>query len=114
VTLRGVWGWWLFGIIWGLALVGMLQDLLAARRRSILSVFLYLLMGWLVVTAIRPLAHALPMAGMAWLVAGGLSYTIGVVFYALDKKITYGHEIFHFFVLAGSVCHYCTILFYVA
>jgi len=114
VTLRGVWGWWLFGIIWGLALVGMLQDLLAARRRSILSVFLYLLMGWLVVTAIRPLARALPMAGMAWLVAGGLSYTIGVVFYALDKKITYGHEIFHFFVLAGSVCHYCTILFYVA
>jgi hemolysin III len=114
VTLRGVWGWWLFGIIWGLALVGMLQDLLAARRRSILSVVLYLLMGWLVVTAIRPLARALPFAGMAWLVAGGLSYTIGVVFYALDEKLPYGHEIFHFFVLAGSACHYCTILFYVA
>ncbi len=114
VTLRGVRGWWLFGIIWGLALVGMLQDLLAARRRSILSVVLYLLMGWLVVTAIRPLARALPFAGVAWLVAGGLSYTIGVVFYALDEKLPYGHEIFHFFVLAGSACHYCTILFYVA
>lgn len=114
VTLRGAWGWWLFGIIWGLAVVGMLQDLHFARRRNILSVVIYLLMGWLVVVAIRPLASALPAGGLIWMVAGGLSYTFGVVFYALDKKLFYGHEIFHFFVLAGSACHYFTILFYVA
>jgi hemolysin III len=92
----------------------MLQDLLLARRRSILSVVIYLLMGWLVVVAIRPLASALPVGGLIWMVCGGLSYTIGVVFYALDKKLSYGHEIFHFLVLAGSACHYFTILFYIA
>ena len=114
VTLRGVWGWSLFGVIWGLAVIGMLQDLLLARRRSILSVVIYLLMGWSVVVAIRPLASALPVGGLIWMVSGGLSYTIGVVFYALDKKLSYGHEIFHFLVLAGSACHYFTILFYIA
>jgi hemolysin III len=114
VTLRGAWGWSLFGVIWGLAVIGMLQDLLLARRRSILSVVIYLLMGWLVVVAIRPLASALPVGGLIWMVCGGLSYTIGVVFYALDKRLSYGHEIFHFFVLVGSACHYFTILFYVA
>lgn len=114
VTLRGAWGWSLFGVIWGLAVIGMLQDLLLERRRSILSVVIYLLMGWIVVAAIRPLANALPVGGLIWMICGGLSYTIGVVFYALDKKLSYGHEIFHFFVLAGSACHYFTILFYVA
>jgi hemolysin III len=114
VTLRGVWGWWLFGVIWGLAFIGMMQDLLARRRRSVLSVVIYLLMGWLIVVAIRPLAKLLPAAGMAWIIAGGLAYTVGVVFYALDKRIAYGHEIFHFLVLTGSACHYVTILFYIA
>jgi hemolysin III len=114
VTLRGAWGWSLFGVIWGLAVIGMLQELLLARRRSILSVVIYLLMGWLVVAAIRPLASALPVGGLIWMVCGGLSYTIGVVFYALDKKLSYGHEVFHFLVLAGSACHYFTILFYIA
>ena len=114
VTLRGAWGWSLFGVIWGLAVIGMLQDLLLERRRNILSVVIYLLMGWIVVVAIRPLANALPVGGLIWMIFGGLSYTIGVVFYALDKKLSYGHEIFHFFVLAGSACHYFTILFYVA
>jgi len=114
ITLRGAWGWSLFGVIWGLAVIGMLQDLLLERRRNILSVVIYLLMGWIVVVAIRPLANALPVGGLIWMVCGGLSYTLGVVFYALDKKLSYGHEIFHFFVLAGSACHYFTILFYVA
>lgn len=113
VTLRGVWGWSLFGVVWGLAAFGMVQDLLSAKRRHILSVVIYLLMGWLVIFAIRPLARALPGAGMTWLVAGGLSYTLGVGFYALDKRLSYGHEIFHLFVLAGSACHYVTILLYV-
>ena len=71
-------------------------------------------MGWFALFVIRPLAKALPVAGMAWLVAGGLSYTIGVLFYALDKRIPHGHGIFHLFVLGGSACHYITIFFYVA
>ena len=113
VTLRGAWGWSIFGIIWGLALFGIIQDTFFVSGRRILSVVIYLLMGWLALVAIRPLAHALSGAGMAWLVAGGVFYTVGVLFYALDKKIAVGHEIFHFFVLAGSACHYFTILLYV-
>ena len=113
VTLRGAWGWSIFGVIWGLALFGIIQDTLLAEGRRILSVVIYLLMGWLALVAIRPLARALPGAGMAWLVIGGVFYTAGVLFYALDKKISFGHEIFHLFVLAGSACHYFTILLYV-
>jgi hemolysin III len=113
VTLRGAWGWSIFGVIWGLALFGIIQDTLAPGKR-ILSVVIYLLMGWLALAAIRPLARALPEAALAGLVAGGVLYTTGVLFYALDKKISFGHEIFHFFVLAGSACHYFTILLYVA
>jgi hemolysin III len=114
VTLRGAWGWSLFGVVWGLAVVGILQDLLFAKRRGILSVAIYLLMGWIAMVAIRPLSHALPGAGMALLVAGGLFYTSGIVFYALDKKFVFSHGIWHLFVLAGSVCHYFAILLYVA
>lgn len=114
VTLRGAWGWSLFGVSWGLALFGIIQDTLIGRGRRVLSVAIYLLMGWLALIAIRPLAQLLTGAGMAWMVAGGVFYTIGVLFYALDKKISYGHEIFHLFVMAGSACHYVTILAYVA
>lgn len=113
VTLRGAWGWSLFGVVWGLAVIGILQDILFAKRRRILSVVMYLLMGWIAIVAICPLSRALPAAGMTWLVAGGLFYTIGVVFYALDKKLIHGHGIWHLFVLAGSICHYCTIFLYV-
>ena len=114
VTLRGAWGWSLFGVVWGLAVIGILQDLLFAKRRAVLSVAIYLLMGWIAMIAIRPLSHALPGAGMAWLVAGGLFYTIGVVFYALDTRLAYSHGIWHLFVLAGSTCHYFTIFLYIA
>ena len=113
LALRGAWGWSIFGVIWGLALFGIIQDTLAPGRR-ILSVVIYLLMGWLALVAIRPLARALPGAALAGLVAGGVLYTAGVLFYALGKKISFGHEIFHLFVLAGSACHYFTILLYVA
>jgi len=113
VTLRGVWGWSLFGVVWGLAVIGILQDVLFAKRKHILSVVIYLMMGWIAMVAIRPLSRALPGAGMILLVAGGLFYTIGIVFYALDKKFVYSHGIWHLFVLAGSVCHYFTILLYV-
>jgi hemolysin III len=114
VTLRGAWGWSLFGVVWGLAVIGILQDILFAKRRGILSVIIYLLMGWIAMVAIRPLSRALPGAGMTLLVAGGLFYTIGVVFYALDKKIVHSHGIWHLFVLAGSACHFFTIFMYVA
>ncbi len=114
VTLRGPWGWSLFGIVWGLALIGIVQDVLAGKGRRVLSIAIYLLMGWLVIIAFRPLMNALPGTAMLWLVTGGIFYTAGVLFYVLDKKMSYGHEIFHLFVLAGSVCHYCVILFYVA
>lgn len=113
VTLHGELGWWLFGVIWGLAFIGIAQDLFHGGGRRILSVVIYLLMGWLALTAIQPLMTALRGPGVAWLVAGGLFYTVGVLFYALDKRISCGHEIFHFFVLGGSVCHYITILTYV-
>jgi hemolysin III len=114
VTLRGAWGWSLFGIVWGLAIIGIIQDLLHTRGRRIASVVIYLLMGWMALIAIRPLMDALPMMGIVWLIAGGVSYTIGVLFYGLHNKIPYGHEIFHLFVLAGSACHYVMILWYVA
>jgi hemolysin III len=114
VTLRGIWGWSLFGVIWGLAIVGLTQDILLARKRRILSVVIYLLMGWFIVIAIRPLARALPAESMAWIIAGGLSYTLGVLFYVLDKRIHHGHGIFHVLVLIGSACHYVTILLHVA
>ena len=114
VTLRGAWGWSLFGVIWGLAIVGIVQDVFLQTKHRILSVVIYLLMGWLAMAAIQPLARVLPRAGMVWMVAGGVFYTVGVVFYALDKRIPHGHGIFHFFVLAGSICHYITIFRYIA
>jgi hemolysin III len=114
VSMRGVWGWSLFGIIWALAIAGIMQEMLLKSTHRVLSVVIYLLMGWLVVGAIQPLARALAGRGIIWMVAGGLFYTVGVFFYACDKKIRNGHAIFHIFVLAGSVCHYITILFYIA
>jgi hemolysin III len=114
VPLRGAWGWSLFGAVWGLGVIGILQDLLFAKRKGVLSVAIYLLMGWVAMVAFRPLSLALPVAGMTWLITGGLFYTVGIAFYALDKKLVYSHGIWHIFVLAGSVCHYLTVFFYVA
>lgn len=113
VTLRGVWGWSIFGIVWGLALLGIVVDSLPNRGRRILPVVIYLLMGWLVLVSLKPLLAALPMAGFWWLLAGGVCYSGGVVFYAFDRRIPHGHGIWHLCVLAGSVCHYLAIFFYV-
>jgi hemolysin III len=113
VTLRGSWGWSVFGIIWGLAIAGIVQDILLTAKRRFLSVFIYLLMGWLVLIVIRPLARILPSAGFFWILAGGVFYTVGVIFYALDKRMPHGHGVFHFLVLAGSICHYTAVLLYV-
>lgn len=114
VTLRGPWGWTIFGVIWGLVVVGIVVEALPQTRNRILSLGVYILMGWLVLLALKPLLAALPWAGFVWLLVGGLFYTGGVVFYLFDEKIRHFHGIWHLFVLAGSVSHYVTILFYVA
>ncbi len=110
VTLRGAWGWSLFGVIWGLAALGIAQEAWLGKGARILSLVIYVLMGWLCVIAIKPLLAALPPAGFAWLAAGGLFYTVGIIFYALDEKLRHGHGIWHLFVLAGSTSHYLAIL----
>lgn len=113
VTLRGPWGWSLFGVVWGLALVGGLQELRPRNERRILSVVIYVVMGWAIVTALIPLLRALGTPGFIWLVTGGIFYTGGIVFYALDKRLRHSHGVWHLFVLAGSIAHYFAILLYV-
>lgn len=113
LTLQGPTGWWLFGAVWTLALIGMIQDSLPRRGSSrILAILIYLCMGWLVVFALDPLIAALPPAGFWWLLAGGLFYTVGVIFYVLDDYYPWCHGIWHLFVLAGSISHYFTILLF--
>ncbi len=114
VSLRSSWGWWLFGVIWGLALLGIAQEIWLARGARVLSLVIYVLMGWLAVVVILPLWHALTPAGFTWLAAGGVFYTLGIVFYATDHKVRHGHGLWHLFVLAGSACHFFTMLLYVA
>ncbi len=114
VTLRGPWGWSLFGVVWGLALIGIVQEYVYAKGARILSLVIYVAMGWLVVIGIKPLIAALEWDGFLWLAAGGLCYTGGIAFYATDHKLRHGHGIWHLFVLAGSSCHFVAILFYVA
>lgn len=113
VTLRGPWGWSLFGLVWGLAVLGSLQELKFKRSRRILSVVIYVVMGWVALVALVQLLHALGPTGFAWLVAGGLFYTIGIVFYVIDTRLTHAHGIWHLFVIAGSAAHYVAILHYV-
>jgi hemolysin III len=114
VTLRGSWGWCLFGAVWGLALVGIVQELAIAKGQRVLSLVIYLMMGWLALIGIKPLIAALSWDGFLWLAAGGLFYTVGIVFYATDHKVRHGHGVWHLFVLAGSICHYLAVLYYVA
>lgn len=115
VTLRGPWGWSLFGIVWGLAVLGIVVDSLHGRNaRRILPIVIYVLMGWIALVALGPLIKALPRSGLLLLVGGGLFYTAGIVFYAMDARVRHAHGIWHLFVLAGSLCHYLAILLYVA
>lgn len=113
VTLSGPWGWSLFGVVWGLAVLGSLQELWFKKGARILSVVIYIVMGWTALVAIVQLYHALGPAGFAWLVAGGLFYTVGIIFYVLDTRLRHAHGIWHLFVLAGSAAHYIAILFFV-
>lgn len=112
VTLNGAWGWTIFGIVWGLTAVGTVLQLSPARHVKALMVTLYLLMGWTVIIAIKPLLANFAAGGLGLLVAGGLAYSFGVIFYA-NKRIPFNHAIWHLFVLAGAICHYFAVLFYV-
>jgi hemolysin III len=114
VTLRGPWGWTIFGIIWALALVGILKDVFFHGRYRVMSVVLYVVMGWLVVIAFAPLQRALPTQGIVWLVAGGVVYTAGIVFYALSKRVAHTHGMWHLCVMGGSTCHYMVVLEHIA
>lgn len=109
VSLRGNWGWTLFGIIWGLTVFGIIFKIFFVNRLNILSTFIYLFMGWLALIAINPILAQVPVSGILWLVAGGFAYTFGVIFYLLDR-VPYYHTVWHLFVLAGSVCHYFAVV----
>ncbi|MEJ2199590.1 MAG: hemolysin III family protein [Desulfuromonadaceae bacterium] len=112
VSLRGAWGWSLFGTVWGLAIGGVIFKAFMTHRLQILAPVFYIAMGWIAVIAFKPLLTVLTPAGMGWLLAGGVAYTGGIIFYAWDR-IPYNHAIWHLFVLLGSSCHYFSVLWYV-
>lgn len=113
-VLRGTWGWTLFGLVWGLAVAGVVLKAFEKSSHPILSTGLYLLMGWLIIIAVDPLIARVPTAGLLWLIAGGLSYTAGVAFFATDSRLPYGHLIWHLFVMMGTACHYFAVFWYAA
>ncbi|PID38910.1 MAG: hemolysin III [Deltaproteobacteria bacterium] len=112
VTLRGTWGWSLFGLLWGLALLGVFKTLLFPGRLKALTIGVYLLMGWLGMIAFKPLFAALSFGGFAWLVGGGVLYSGGVLFY-VRKSLRHHHAIWHVFVIAGGVCHFIAVIGYI-
>ncbi|MBC7419400.1 MAG: hemolysin III family protein [Bdellovibrio sp.] len=114
VTLRGVWGWSLFAIIWTLALAGIIQEIYLGKKTRRYSLIIYLLMGWLIVVAMKPLISSLAPAGLWWLIAGGLSYTVGVIFFVMDEKVRHFHGVWHLFVMGGSICQFVCLYLYVA
>ncbi|MCQ4275776.1 PAQR family membrane homeostasis protein TrhA [Stutzerimonas degradans] len=113
VTLAGPWGWTLFGVVWSLALIGMLQEIKPRSEARILSLVIYAVMGWIVLVAVKPLLAALGSAGFAWLLAGGICYTVGIVFFVFDERFRHWHGIWHLFVMGGSLLHFIAVLFYV-
>lgn len=112
ITLRGPWGWWIFGINWTLAALGIIYELTLAHRTRTPSMIIYVVMGWLIVVALKPLTAALSTAAMVWLTLGGILYTVGIVFFLFDEKVRHFHGIWHLFVLGGSACQYFCILLY--
>ena len=113
VTLHGPWGWSLFGIVWGMAVIGMLQEIKPRSEARILSIVIYAVMGWIVLVAVKPLLAALGTAGFVWLATGGVMYTVGIIFFALDHRLRHAHGIWHLFVIAGSLMHFVAIAHYV-
>ena len=110
-VLFGGWGWTLFGLVWGVAVAGIVLKAVAGIRFRIFSTLLYIAMGWLIVIAIKPLMASMDPAGLIWLLAGGLAYTLGTIVYAI-RGVRYSHFVWHLFVLAGSACHFVAVLGY--
>ena len=111
-VLRGTWGWTLFGVVWSLALLGIVLKVLTKARDSWLSTALYLAMGWLILIAIKPMLMHVSNWGLFWLLSGGIAYSLGVIFFALDGKLRYAHFIWHLFVIAGTTCHFFAVLWH--
>lgn len=111
-VLRGPWGWTLLGLIWTLAAAGVVLKLARGVRYPVLSTTLYVLMGWVLLIAVRPLSLRMPSAGLLWIFLGGVAYTGGVFFYAMDARLRYSHFIWHLFVLTGTVLHFFAVLWY--
>ncbi|QLY27489.1 hemolysin III family protein [Bdellovibrio sp. KM01] len=112
ITLHGPWGWWLFGINWSLAVIGIILELTLAHRTRIPSMIIYVVMGWLIVVAMKPLTQNLDPRGMVLLTTGGILYTGGIAFFLYDEKVKHFHGIWHLFVMAGSISQYFCILYY--
>ena len=112
ITLKGSLGWVIFGIVWAIAIIGIVLKLFYTGRFEKASTIAYVLMGWMVMIVIKPIINNISIEGFYWLLAGGISYTIGAVLYSI-QKIKYNHAIFHVFILGGSICHFITIYYYV-
>jgi hemolysin III len=110
--LRGPWGWTLFGVVWIMAVLGIVLKVVDGVRHPRLSTTIYVVMGWVALIAVRPLWLRMPVSAWGWVFAGGLAYTAGIAFYASDRRIRYGHFVWHLFVLAGTVCHFFAVLWY--
>ncbi|WP_282368567.1 PAQR family membrane homeostasis protein TrhA [Pseudomonas sp. PS02290] len=113
VTLHGTWGWTLFGIVWALAIIGILQEIKPRSEARVMSIVIYAVMGWIVLVAVNPLIAALGIAGFIWLALGGVFYTVGIIFFAFDTKVRHFHGVWHLFVIAGSLLHFVAISRYV-
>jgi hemolysin III len=113
VTLHGTWGWTLFGIVWALAIIGIMQEIKPRSEARVMSIVIYAVMGWIVLVAVKPLIAALGMAGFVWLALGGVLYTVGIIFFAFDTKVRHFHGVWHLFVIAGSLLHFVAISRYV-
>lgn len=111
IAMRGPWGWTLFGLVWAMAIGGIVAKVFLINRFKIVSLLLYVAMGWLVIIAVKPMMVMVPRGMIVWLFIGGLCYTLGIVFYAI-KKVPYFHTVWHLFVLGGSICHFMGMLFY--
>jgi hemolysin III len=109
IGLRGVVGWWLFGVAWGLALLGMIFKLFFTGRFKLFSTLVYIGMGWMAVLAVRPMLANIPLSALGWLLAGGIAYTSGTLFYH-NRSLRYSHAVWHLFVLAGSTCHFMAVI----
>lgn len=113
-VLRGPWGWSLFGVVWGAAALGVAAKMFNRLRHPLWSTGLYVAMGWVALVAVAPMVERMSTAGLAWLVAGGLAYTLGAVVFHFDSKLRYAHFVWHLFVMAGSACHFCAAMWHAA